>query len=513
MTKDSALYKWGHRGVGRIQSGFAILSTHLLTALLSCWHWTTNLASICRQKYPPIATLENYLRTSWNSLYSTMTVEVISTPLEAFKTADSSLHSVPLETQPTTTILPVLRLNSVAMDDYLNEPNTKIISTDDSAEFVCSSNYNSNSDDCDSGLVCSDPDENELSSDDAGFRDEVLSSNRIPQEPFNSRRDSDSSDISSDGQEINETETKEITKKLINQVETMFSDEHLAKDGFLLKHVRRRSDGFVSLKLVAGLRKVKQISRDFPTVLSALKESGKLEVNAEGTKIRRLETLTSHLKSLPVGGGNKEKETKTFGSNGASSDSAQDDRVIMRNGYNHSNNYQQRRNQHRNNSVISTGSSGSSRHGSFCNGKPGQSSPEPLFRNMMVYMPDEPQVIRRRGGSLPMPSVMSAGGQQHYYRSPPEDNFHQKRNSMFLCTNPAQSDSSNFQVRPKSNSYCEGIGPRANGGTSLWLQRRMESTRAASEGSVVISGVVRQPRGPDGTRGFAAGYRRLIAAM
>jgi len=189
---------------------------------------------------------------------------------------------------------------------------------------------------------------------------------------------------------------------------------------------------------------------------------------------------------------------------------------MTRNVYQQSNCYQQRRNQ-RNNSVVSTGSSGSSRHGSFC--KPGQSQ-EPLFnRNMMVFAPDDvPQIIRRRGGSLPMTSVTSTTGeQQQFYRAPHKDGAHnQKRNSMFLAANTAQSDVANFQIRPKSNSYCEGIGNgngNAGGGTSLWLQRRMESSRAASEVSVVTSGVIRQPRGPDGTRGFASGYRQLISVM
>lgn len=135
-----------------------------------------------------------------------------------------------------------------------------------------------------------------------------------------------SSDISSDGPENSDNENPEVTGKLICQVESMFSDDHLAKDGFLLKHVRRRSDGFVSLKLVAGLRKVKQISRDFPTVLASLRKSSKLEVNSDGTKIRRTEPLTPYLKSLPTTGNkDKDKESKAL-SDGASSDSAQDER-------------------------------------------------------------------------------------------------------------------------------------------------------------------------------------------
>lgn len=134
------------------------------------------------------------------------------------------------------------------------------------------------------------------------------------------RRDSDTSDVSStDGSVEDEAAAKELDPELVTrvvaQVEYMFSDDHLAKDGFLLKHVRRRSDGFVSLKLVAGLRKVKQISREFNVILDALKTSTKLEVNSEGSKVRRVDPLTAHLKSLPVSS-QKEKVSKTCSSSG-----------------------------------------------------------------------------------------------------------------------------------------------------------------------------------------------------
>ena len=133
----------------------------------------------------------------------------------------------------------------------------------------------------------------------------------------------------------------------------------------------------------------------------------------------------------------------------------------------------------------------------------------------MAYAPvssaeDSPQVVRRRGGSLPIP-MMTNGGQQylhqqHYYNPT-------QRNSMYLSPNSSPPNGTDIRPRPKSNSYCEGTVPRGSpngaGGMSLWLQRRHASTRS-SEGNVVISGVVRQPRGPDGTKGFAQGYRQLI---
>jgi hypothetical protein len=324
------------------------------------------------------------------------------------------------------------------------------------------------------------------------------------------RRDSDTSDVSSsDGNDNNQVASKavspEVAERIISQVEAMFSDDHLAKDGFLLKHVRRRSDGFVSLKLVAGLRKVKQISRDFPVVMNSLRSSAKLEVNSEGTKIRRIEPLTAMLKSLPTTGqketkkentkenivASKEKEVPTTTT--ANNKDASDEQQLNRNnnGRNNRNNRQAMRKM----SSVSTGSStGGSRHGSFSSGKP---HPAELFRNVMSCTSssasgeDSPQTPRRRGGSLP---IATGNPRPYSYNMSPN------------------SSPPNPGLRPKSNSYCEGqnINGPATTTMSPWLMKRKQSNSRNSEGSIVLSGVIRQPRGPDGTKGFASGYRTLI---
>lgn len=46
-------------------------------------------------------------------------------------------------------------------------------------------------------------------------------------------------------------------------------------------------------------------------------------------------------------------------------------------------------------------------------------------------------------------------------------------------------------------------------GMSPWLMRR----KAAAEGHVVVSSVIRQPRGPDGTRGFMMGHRGSLVRV
>jgi la-related protein 6 len=70
------------------------------------------------------------------------------------------------------------------------------------------------------------------------------------------------------------------------QVEFYFSDANITKDKFLLKHVRRNKEGFVSLKLVASFKRVKHLTRDWRQVTEAVeRKAERLEVNAARTKV------------------------------------------------------------------------------------------------------------------------------------------------------------------------------------------------------------------------------------
>lgn len=44
--------------------------------------------------------------------------------------------------------------------------------------------------------------------------------------------------------------------KIKTQLEDLFTDSHLAEDGFLLKHLQKNKQGYVSLKLLTCLKKV-----------------------------------------------------------------------------------------------------------------------------------------------------------------------------------------------------------------------------------------------------------------
>lgn len=91
----------------------------------------------------------------------------------------------------------------------------------------------------------------------------------------------------------------EMADKICQQVEFYFSDANITKDAFLLKHVKRNKEGYVSLKLISSFKRVKHLTKDWRVVAYALKRSNKLEINEAGTKLRRLEPLPKYDETTP----------------------------------------------------------------------------------------------------------------------------------------------------------------------------------------------------------------------
>lgn len=92
---------------------------------------------------------------------------------------------------------------------------------------------------------------------------------------------------------------EETTKRILDQVEFYFSDTNIVKDAFLLKHVRRNKEGYVSLKLISSFKRVKHLAKDWRAVAHAISTSEKLELNESGTKLRRKEALPAYDQTTP----------------------------------------------------------------------------------------------------------------------------------------------------------------------------------------------------------------------
>ena len=82
-----------------------------------------------------------------------------------------------------------------------------------------------------------------------------------------------------------------VRSEVVRQVEFYFSDANLPTDEFLMKQIKRNAEGWVSIRVIADFRKIKKITKSFPTVLAALRTSTQLEISQDGHRVRRLAPL------------------------------------------------------------------------------------------------------------------------------------------------------------------------------------------------------------------------------
>ncbi len=68
-----------------------------------------------------------------------------------------------------------------------------------------------------------------------------------------------------DGQPV-ETPSDSACEEIVEQVEFYFSNVNITKDKFLLKHVKRNKEGYVSLKLISSFKRVKHLCKDWRQV-------------------------------------------------------------------------------------------------------------------------------------------------------------------------------------------------------------------------------------------------------
>ncbi|KAM4556469.1 la-related protein 6-like [Fundulus diaphanus] len=101
-------------------------------------------------------------------------------------------------------------------------------------------------------------------------------------------------------QDAEDREAELLCLKLKEHLEEMFSDGHLAEDGFLLKHMQKNKQGYVSVKLLTCLKKIKALTANWYMTLAAAECSDLLELNDECTKVRRKEPLPQWLMCSPT---------------------------------------------------------------------------------------------------------------------------------------------------------------------------------------------------------------------
>jgi len=90
--------------------------------------------------------------------------------------------------------------------------------------------------------------------------------------------------------------SEDLAHKIIDQVEFYLSDEYLAKDKYLLRQIRCKSEGYISIKLMTSFKKVKKLTRDWQVVRHALRMAPQLEVSPEGYRVKRRDNLPETLR-------------------------------------------------------------------------------------------------------------------------------------------------------------------------------------------------------------------------
>lgn len=84
-------------------------------------------------------------------------------------------------------------------------------------------------------------------------------------------------------------------QNIIEAAEYYFSNENLAKDHYLLRQICQKSEGFLSIKLLTALKNVKKLTKDWRVTAFCLRKSKALQLNEEGTKVRRIAALPEYV--------------------------------------------------------------------------------------------------------------------------------------------------------------------------------------------------------------------------
>ncbi|KAJ8382101.1 hypothetical protein SKAU_G00028790 [Synaphobranchus kaupii] len=91
---------------------------------------------------------------------------------------------------------------------------------------------------------------------------------------------------------------KQLLADVKKQVEFWFGDVNLYKDRFLRQLVDQSRDGYVDISVLATFNRMKKMTTDVKLIARALKNSSVVEVNLEGTKIRRQHPLGEEPKNV-----------------------------------------------------------------------------------------------------------------------------------------------------------------------------------------------------------------------
>lgn len=84
---------------------------------------------------------------------------------------------------------------------------------------------------------------------------------------------------------------KQLLADVKKQVEFWFSDVNLHKDKFMKNIIEQSRDGYIDISVLTSFNRMKKLTTDVKLIARALKNSPIVEVNLEGTRVRRKDPL------------------------------------------------------------------------------------------------------------------------------------------------------------------------------------------------------------------------------
>ncbi|XP_018106914.1 la-related protein 7 isoform X2 [Xenopus laevis] len=105
--------------------------------------------------------------------------------------------------------------------------------------------------------------------------------------PSNKVKEDESTDLRKDREKKKRSRVKQLLADIAKQVDFWFGDINLHKDRFLREQIEKTRDGYIDISLLASFNKMKKITTDSKLIARAVKNSSVVELNLNGTKIRR----------------------------------------------------------------------------------------------------------------------------------------------------------------------------------------------------------------------------------
>ncbi|XP_060102900.1 la-related protein 7 isoform X3 [Heteronotia binoei] len=91
---------------------------------------------------------------------------------------------------------------------------------------------------------------------------------------------------------------KQVLSDIAKQVDFWFGDVNLHKDRFLREQIEKSRDGYVDISLLVSFNKMKKLTTDRKLIARAVKNSSVVELDLEGTRIRRRQPLGEQPKDV-----------------------------------------------------------------------------------------------------------------------------------------------------------------------------------------------------------------------